>query len=124
MILLDREFYSVDVMCDLDSLGVQYLISCINRTIVVNVLRDCVSRKHKAILRIAMSDSDKEVSYYVVTDKKRQKKSKSDAPEDRFIVFATNVLRVDAVKYGKRHGIEIGYKMNTWWQRYSVKSSS
>lgn len=90
LILLDREFYSVDVMCDLDSLGVQYLISCINRTIVVNVLRDYVSRKHKVILRMAMSDSDKEVSYYVVTYRKRRKKSKSDAPEDRFIVFATN----------------------------------
>ena len=60
-----------------------------------------------------MSNSDrKEVSYYAaVTDRKRRKSSKSDAPEDRFITFATNARRVGVTKYGKRWGIEAGCRM-------------
>ena len=60
-----------------------------------------------------MSNSDrKAVSYYaVVTDRKRRRSSKSDAPEDRFIVFTINARWVGVVRYGKRGGIETGYRM-------------
>ena len=113
LILLDREFYSTDVMRELDGLGVQYLIPCTNRDAAVGALRDYASGRRKAISRMTMSNSDrKEVSYYAaVTDRKRRKSSKSDAPENRFIVFATNARWVDVVKYGKRWGMETGYKM-------------
>ena len=112
LILLDREFYSTDVMRELDGLGVQYLIPCINRDTVVETLRDYASGRRKAISRMAVSNSDKkEVSYYAaVTDRKRQKSSKPDAPEDRFIAFATNARWVDVAKCGKRWGIETGYR--------------
>ena len=92
LILLDREFYSTDVIHELGSLGVQYLIPCTNRDAAAGALHDYASGRRKAISRMTMSDSDrKEVSYYAaVTDRKRRKSSKSDAPEDRFIAFATN----------------------------------
>ena len=113
LILLDREFYSTDVIRELDSLGVQYLIPCISRDIVVEALRDYASGRRKAISRMTMSNSvRKEVSYYaIVTDRKRRKSSKSDAPEDKFVAFATNARWVDVVKYGKRGGIETGYRI-------------
>ena len=113
LILLDREFYSTDVIRELDNLGAQYLIPCANRDTVVGALRDYASRRRKAISRMAMSNSDrKEVSYYaVVTDRKRRKSSKSDAPEDRFIAFVTNARWVDVAKYGKRRDTEAGYRM-------------
>ena len=71
-------------------------------------LRDYASGRRKAISRMTMSNSvRKEVSYNaVVTDRKRRKSSKSDAPEDRFIAFPTNARWVDVIKYGKRWGIE------------------
>ena len=113
LILLDMEFYSTDVMREPDGLGVQYLIPCINRDTVVEALRDYASGGRKAVSRMTMSNSDrKAVSYYaVVTDRKRRKSSKSDAPEDRFIVFTTNARWVDVVRYGKRWSIETGYRM-------------
>ena len=42
---------------------------------------------------------------------KKEKSPKSDAPEGRFIAFATNARWVDTVKYGKKWGIETGYRM-------------
>ena len=51
-------------MRELDSLGVQYLIPCINRDTVVEALRDYASGRRKAVSGMAMSNSDrKEVSY-------------------------------------------------------------
>ena len=69
------------------------------------------SGKYKAVSRMTMSNSHrKEVSYYaVVIDRKRRKSLKSDAPEDRFIAFATNAQWVDVVRYGKRWDIETRY---------------
>ena len=113
LILLDREFHSADVMRELGGLGIQYLIPCINRDTVVEALRDYASGRRKTISRMTMSNSDrKAVSYYAaVTYGKRWKISKSDAPGDRFIAFATNARWVDVVRYRKRCGIETEYRM-------------
>ena len=64
------------------------------------------------VYRPPTSSSDKKkVAYYaVVIGRKRRKISKSDASEDGFIAFATNVRRVDVVKYGKRCDIGARYR--------------
>ena len=104
LILLDMEFYSTDVMRELDGLGVQCLIPCTSRDAVVEAMRDYASGRHKAISRMTMSDSNrKEISYCAaVIDRKRRKSSKSDASEDWLIAFAANARWVDVAKYGKR----------------------
>ena len=106
------EFYSTGAMHGLDGLGVQYLIPCTSRDAAVDALRDCTSGRRRAVSSMAMSNSDrKEIPHYVVvTGRKRRRGSKPDAPEDRLIAFAANARRVDAVKCGKRRGMETGYR--------------
>ena len=61
-----------------------------------------------------MSNSNGDsVSYYVIiTDRKRRRKDKPfDEPEDKFTAFATNTSWINMLKYGKRWGIETGFRM-------------
>ena len=112
LILLYGEFYSADATHGLAGLGVRYLIPYTNRDAAVETLRDCTSGRRMAVSSMAMSNSDRKENphYAAVTDRRRRKRSKPDAPEDRLIAFAANARRVDAVKYGKRRGIETGYR--------------
>ena len=99
-------------MHGLDGLGVQYLIPCTNRDAAVEALRDCTSGRRMAVSSMTMSNSDRKENphYAAVTDRRRRKRSKPDASEDRLIALAANARRVDAVKYRKRRSIETGYR--------------
>ncbi len=117
LFLLDREFYSTDVIRTLDSTGVRYLIPCINTGPIKKALAHHASTGSKKVSKMSISNPDKiSASYYgIIVPRKRiskKKKEKKDLkPEEKFIMFATNAPWLDVEKYAMRWGIETGYRM-------------
>ena len=117
LILLDREFYSTDVIKTLDSMGMRYLIPCINTNPIKKALAHHASTGSKKVSKMSISNPEKvSASYYgVIVPRKRvskkKKKKKNLKPEEKFIAFATNVRWIDVEKYAIRWGIETGYRM-------------
>ena len=117
LFLLDREFYSTDVIRTLDSMGVKYLIPGVNTSRVKTTLEHHASTGFKKVSKMSISNPEKvSASYYgVIVPRKRiskKKREKKDLePEERFIVFATNAPWLDVEKYAMRWGIETGYRM-------------
>ena len=117
LFLLDREFYSTDVIRTLDSMGVRYLIPGVNTGPVKKALARHASAGSKKVSKMSISNTENvSASYYgVIVPRKRiskKRKEKNDLkPEEKFIAFATNALWLDVEKYATRWGIETGYRM-------------
>ena len=117
LFLLDREFYSTDVIRTLDSMGVWYIIPSINTGPVKKILAHHASTGSKKVVKMSISNAEKvSASYYgVIVPRKRiskKKREKKDLkPEEKFIMFATNAPWLDVEKYDMRWGIETGYRM-------------
>ena len=117
LFLLDREFYSTDVIRALDSMGVRYLIPGVNTGPVKKALARHASAGSKKVSKMSISNPEKiSASYYgvIVPRKKISKKKKGmkdPKPEEKFIVFATNASWLDVEKYAMRWGMETGYRM-------------
>ena len=47
----------------------------------------------------------------VIQPKKRRRNKESEKPEDKYVAFATNAPWTDMEEYGRRWGIETGYRM-------------
>ena len=117
LFLLDREFYSTDVIRTLDSMGVRYLIPGVNTGSVKKALAHHASTGSKKVSKMSISTPEKvSASYYGVivprertSKKKREKKDLN--PEEKFIAFATNAPWLDVEKYAMCWGIETGYRM-------------
>ena len=117
LFLLDREFYSTDVIQTLDSMGVRYLIPGINTGPVKKALAHHASTGSKKVSKMNISNTERiSTSYYgVIVPRKRvskkKKEKKKPKPEEKFIMFATNAPWIDVEKYAMRWGIETGYRM-------------
>ena len=125
--LLDREFFSVDVLCYLDSKKISYITPCKNTGRVIEVLCDFDQLKKRGLRtsnkkKMVLSNNRQKEANYNMIIKNRAKytgqSTKKDAdklllllPEQRWIGFATNMPKVDVYLYKKRWGIETGYKM-------------
>ena len=127
LFLLDREFYSTDVIRTLDSMGVWYLIPGVNTSRVKTALEHHASTGSKKVSKMSISNFEKvSASYYgiIVPRKrisKRRMEKKEPKPEEKFIMFATNAPWLDVEKYVMREGIETGYRMI---ENTRVKTSS
>ena len=110
MVLLDREFFSVDVIRCLGQRDVNFLIPCKNTYNVVAALREFSQGKRDNVSGNVLENSQESVRYtMMITDRKKRKKS--DEAEEKYIGFATNRPSAKIEAYAKRWGIETGYRM-------------
>ena len=118
-VMLDREFFSTDVIRVLGDLGVDYLIPCVNTAGVVKAIEEFSRGERPAVsvFRIAKSKNDYVEYTMHITDRKKKsrKKSKSEScvekPEEKYIAFATNRPDIDVKCYSERWMIETGFRM-------------
>ena len=123
IMMLDREFFSTDVIRMLGDLGVDYLIPCVNTANVVKAIEEFSRGERPAVsvFRIAKSKNDYvEYTMHITKRKKKsrkksRKKSKSEScvekPEEKYIAFATNRSDIDLKRYSERWMIETGFRM-------------
>ena len=92
--MLDREFFSTDVIRAIDGMGIKYLIPCINTTNVTRAIGEfaCGRRLATSKFRIAKSKHDYAEYTMIITKRKRKRKTgKPEKPEEKYIAFATNM---------------------------------
>ena len=98
----------------LDSMGVRYLIPCVNTGSIKGVLKHHAATGSKKVSRMSISTPEKvSASYYgVIVPRKRTSKKKREKkdlnPEEKFIAFATNVPWIDVEKYAMRWELRLG----------------
>ena len=125
LILVDRGFFSVNSISEIERLSLEYLMPCTRTSRVKDSLRKFVAKTLGPISKSDMTNSDKAtVQYHMIITKKRRvrkesekakngskKAKKADAPEDRYIAFATNAPWMDVEEYSKRWTIETCYRL-------------
>ena len=125
LILVDRGFFSVNSISEIEHLSLEYLMPCTRTSRVKDSLRKFVAKTLGPISKSDMTNSDKVTVQYhmIITKKKRvgkesekagnggRKVKKADAPEDRYIAFATNAPWMDVGEYSKRWTIETCYRL-------------
>ena len=116
LILVDRGFFSVNSISEIERLSLEYLMPCTRTSRVKDSLRKFVAKTLGPISKSDMTNSDKVTVQYhmIITKKKRvgkgsekagnggRKAKKADAPEDRYIAFATNAPWVDVGEYSQK----------------------
>ena len=118
-VMLDREFFSTDVIGTLEELGVGYLIPCVNTPNVVDAITEFSKGERPPVSRFRITKSKNDYAEYtmIITERKRKSKKKRKAepceekPEERYIAFATNRPEIDVDRYAERWMIETGFRM-------------
>ena len=117
-VMLDREFFSTDVIRTLEELGVGYLIPCVNTPNVVDAITEFSKGERPQVsgFRIAKSKNDYAEYTMIITERKRKSKRRragscEEEPEERYIAFATNRPGIDVDRYAERWMIETGFRM-------------
>ena len=100
LILVDRGFFSVNSISEIERLSLEYLMPCTRNSRVKDSLRKFVAKTLDRTSKSDMTNSDRVTVQYhmIITEKKRakkesqeakngSKKAKADAPEDRYIAF-------------------------------------
>ena len=122
LILVDRGFFSVNSISEIERLSLEYLMPCTRNSRVKDSLRKFVAKTLDRTSKSDMTNSDKATVQYhmIIAEKKRVRKEsegakngdkKVGAPEDRYIAFATNVPWMDVEEYSKRWTIETCYRL-------------
>ena len=118
-VMLDREFFSTDVIRTLEELGVGYLVPCVNTPNVVDAITEFSKGERPQVsgFRITKSKNDYAEYAMIITERKRKSKKRRKAesceeePEERYIAFATNRPGIDVDRYAERWMIETGFRM-------------
>ena len=118
LILVDRGFFSVNSISEIERLSLEYLMPCIRTSKVKDSLHRFVTKTLGPISKSEMTNLDKATIQYhmIITEKKRVRKESertknAGAPEDRYIAFATNAPWMDVGEYSKRWTIETCYRL-------------
>ena len=107
LVLLDREFFSVDAIGRLQENNVKFLMPCKNTGNVAAALREFAQKKREKISGNVIENNRGSATYsMMITDRKGAKDS--DVPEERYIWFETNHPAIKTEVYAKRWGIETG----------------
>ena len=108
LILLNREFFSVDAISKLQENNVKFLIPCRNTNNVVAALREFAQGKRGKISGNLIESNWNSAAYHImIADRKNVKNF--DVPEERYIGFATDHPAIRTEAYAKRWGVETGY---------------
>ena len=116
LLLLDREFFSVEVIAMLQKRNVRFLMPCRNTGNIVAVLNEFAHRDRPAVSKNIIGNNTNSAAYFMVITKRKKSGNgnKTDAaeeekPEKKFIGFATNRPGIRIESYSSRWGIETGY---------------
>lgn len=111
-ILMDREFFSVDVFNALTELRKNYMTPCRNTHNVVSALNEVDQGVREKISEMKLENQYLSANYIMITVKRLKPKNKdSQEPKEKYIGFAVNTNTKSVAKYRKRWGIETGYRM-------------
>ena len=120
IVLLDREFYSVDVIAVLHKQNIKFLMLAVRNSGIKKAVDDHRAGNRKAVSEYTVTNKDGETFTFTlfIHKFKLDNKDKNDKKKKyKYVAFATNAPpRVEAdlihlVKlYGKRWGIETGYR--------------
>lgn len=118
-LLIDRGFYSVEVMDTLDRLGIRYLMPAIKNERIKHAIEEYHNRKIPSMARFSIRNAqEKQASFGLIIHPKKDAKETGPTHE-QYIVFATNMPYGDALRlyaripdeYRKRWGIETGFRV-------------
>ena len=84
-VMLDRGFFSTEVIRALGELGAGYLMPCVNTTNVIAAIREFDRGERAAVsrFRIAKSENDYEEYTMIITGRKKQRRKKKGATAAR-----------------------------------------
>ncbi len=112
--MLDREFFSTDVIRTIDGMGIRYLMPCINTASVTCAIEEFACGRRLAASRFRITKSKHDYAEYtmIITKRTRKRKTgKPEKPEEKYIAFATNMPGINVDYYARRWMIETGYRM-------------
>lgn len=112
LVLLDREFFTVDAIRALNELGLDCSMPYSNQPGVVSAICEFAGGTRTAVSENRISGEGGSVPYTLVIDERRRRKKnpKPDPPpEEKYIGFATSVPDIDVRVYGHRWVVETGY---------------
>ena len=127
LLLIDREFYAVEIMKALAELKKDFIMPAVKRDGIKNAILEYHRRKRKAVSRYTMTNKNGESFTFTLIIKKAKKKEKKDTDKkiskekaitDKYVVFATNIPLQRAIQevnlipkeYKKRWGVETAYR--------------
>lgn len=114
LVMLDREFFTVECIQKLQDLNVDYLMPCSNRPGVISAINQFAAGERPDVSENVLRGEKGFVSYHmVIAERRRRKKNpKPDPPpEEKYIGFATSIPDIDIEIYGHRWVVESGYAM-------------
>ena len=116
VVMMDREFFTAQVIKHMSENDIPFLIPCKDTDTTVGALREYGrgARGRVSELTIRGGGGAYESAYTaIITERKlkRKKAADPDAPEERYIAFATNRPDIDPDAYWRRWNIEVGYRI-------------
>lgn len=131
LILLDREFFSSDVINGLKQLGQTFLMPAVKNPRIKTAIREYASGKRPQISRHTMGSKDRKASFtLVIVQAPKAMVKKAKTLEDKYLAFATNIpkskIRPRRITkmYRDRWGIETGYRNFGQLKPYTVSPSN
>ncbi len=109
LVLLDREFFTVETIRALDRARVGYLMPCRNTGNVVAALREFARNARPGVSPVTIEGRNS--AGYHIKIEERKKCDDPSVPEERYIGFATNRPAASARGYPRRWGIETSYRV-------------
>ena len=115
VVMMDREFFTAQVVKYMNESDVPFLTPCRETDATVDALREYArgARGRVSELTICGGGGACESSYTAMITKRRgtRKDADPDAPEQRYIAFATSRPDIDPDEYRRGWDIEVGYRM-------------
>jgi len=123
LVLLDRAFFTVEVISLLKRLGIRFIMPAVKNRKVKDAIRDYHESRAEAVQRFLMGKSENTVSFnlaiYPRPKERKTKKKRQRSIYDRYLPFATNLSKAVATRlptfipeeYRRRWGIETGYRV-------------
>ncbi len=122
LVLLDRAFFTVEVISLLKRLGIRFIMPAVKNKKVKEAIRGYHESKAEAVQRFPMGKDENKVSFNLaIYQRPREHKTKRRKPSlyDLYLPFATNLSKAVATQlpafipeeYRRRWGIETGYRV-------------
>ncbi len=102
MLLIDRGFYSVDIMNMLDRLKVEFLMPAIKSERMKLAIEDYHNQLIPKMLRFTVRNSREEVASFGLMIYRKKDAKETDQIPNQYIVFATNMKYSEARKLYRR----------------------
>lgn len=118
-LIMDRSFYSIDVINTLNRLKIKFLMPAVKNERIKRVIEDHHNHFIPNMVGYAMrKDDGREASFGLIIYRKQDAKE-TDPIHEQYIIFATNMTYEEASRlyaqipeeYKKRWGIETGFRV-------------